>query len=868
MSLEAGTKLGRYEIRSKIGEGGMGEVYRAYDPKISREVAVKVLPAAFSADKERLARFEQEAQAAGALNHPNILSIFDVDIHDGAPYVVSELLEGETMRERLGGVALSQRKAIDYALQMVHGLAAAHERGIVHRDLKPENIFVTRDGRVKILDFGLAKLAETPAIAGRSSSDVATRKVKTDPGAVIGTVGYMSPEQLRTSAVDQRSDVFSFGAILYEMLSGKRAFQRQSAADTISAILKEDPPELSTTNSQIAPGLERIVGHCLEKNPEERFQSTRDLAFALESLSTTSHPDLSTVPNIELTTAPNVSVTPAHAGVWKIVAIGAMAVAIALAAIALFLVKRTTATVPSYHKLTFRRGTIWNARFAPDGQTVVYSATWNGEPIDIFTTRAGSTESRSLNLQNADVLAVSSSGELAVLLNRQYQYHNIARGILARVPLTGGAPREILQDVQQADWSPDGTQLAVVRWVDGRNRLEYPIGKVLYETSGYISHPRVSPKGDKVAFMDHQIAGDNRGWVAVVDANGKKRTLSSEWASEEGVAWTPSGDEIWFAATKGSDYSLSAVTLSGQERAVEREASSNWIWDISRDGHTLVSRVGFEVNIIGLAPGETKERDLSWLDNVGLFDLSADGKTVLYNYFGEGSGTNYLAYLRKTDGSPPVRLGEGGAQALSPDGKNVLSILSQPPQMILLPAGAGEVKRLERAGIEYYEWANWLPDGKHVIFIGRESGHNLRFYLQDVDGGSPRAVTPEGVGKIGYLIPVSPDGKSFIARSADKTVIFSTEGGEPRAIPGLTGADEVRRWTADGHSLFVQQNTVPLKVFRLDLATGRRELWKEITPTDPAGILSINLLPTPDGRGYVYTIDRDLHDLYVAEGLK
>ena len=283
MSLAAGTRLGPYEILAPIGAGGMGEVYRARDTRLGRDVAVKVLPSSYSDNKERLQRFEQEACAASALNHPNILIVHDIGTHDGAPYVVSELLEGETLRKRVSAGAMMQRRAIDYALQIVHGLAAAHEKGIVHRDLKPDNIFITKDGRVKILDFGIAKL--TQADGSQSQTDIPTRRVNTDPGVVIGTVGYMSPEQVRGRAIDHRADIFSFGAILYEMLSGRRAFHGESAADTMSAILKEDPPDLSDTNRNISPALERLLNHCLEKNPDERFHSARDLGFALEALS-------------------------------------------------------------------------------------------------------------------------------------------------------------------------------------------------------------------------------------------------------------------------------------------------------------------------------------------------------------------------------------------------------------------------------------------------------------------------------------------------------------------------------------------------------------------------------------------------------
>ncbi|HEU4391246.1 MAG TPA: serine/threonine-protein kinase, partial [Blastocatellia bacterium] len=282
MTLVTGTRLGRYEIRSQLGAGGMGEVYRARDTQLGRDVAIKVLPPTFSVDQDRLRRFEQEACAAGALNHPNILIVHDISTHNGVMYVVSELLEGETLRKRIGGTPLAQRRAIDYALQIANGLAAAHEKGIIHRDLKPDNIFVTNDGRVKILDFGLAKL--TQGDGNQQQTEIPTRRVDTDPGVVMGTVGYISPEQLKGRPVDQRSDIFSVGAILYEMLTGRRAFQGESAAETMSAILREDPPELSDTNKTASPALERLVNHCLEKNPEARFHSARDLAFALEAI--------------------------------------------------------------------------------------------------------------------------------------------------------------------------------------------------------------------------------------------------------------------------------------------------------------------------------------------------------------------------------------------------------------------------------------------------------------------------------------------------------------------------------------------------------------------------------------------------------
>jgi serine/threonine protein kinase len=284
--ISRGSRLGPYEVLAPLGAGGMGEVYRARDPRLGREVAIKVLPASLSKDADRLRRFEREARAAGVLSHPNITAVFDIGSHEGAPYVVSELLEGEVLQAALGGGRLSTRKALDCAIQMARGLAAAHDKGIVHRDLKPENVFVTRDGRVKILDFGLAKLQHVDGSLDGASLETATSD--TGPGVVLGTLGYMAPEQLRGRAADPRSDIFSFGAILYEMLTGNRAFRGDSAADTVAAILREDPPDLSLTNQTIPAGLDRVVRHCLEKNPEQRFQSVHDLAFDLEALAETS----------------------------------------------------------------------------------------------------------------------------------------------------------------------------------------------------------------------------------------------------------------------------------------------------------------------------------------------------------------------------------------------------------------------------------------------------------------------------------------------------------------------------------------------------------------------------------------------------
>jgi serine/threonine protein kinase len=853
-----GKTLGHYRVSELIGAGGMGEVYRARDARLDRDVALKILPPAFCQDEERLRRFALEARAAAALNHPNILAIFDIGTEEGSPYIVSELLEGASLRNRLLGGALSPRLAIEYALQIVRGLAAAHEKGIVHRDLKPENLFVTRDGRLKILDFGLAKLTQPEQ--ARSDSDAVT--LATNTNAIVGTVGYMSPEQLRGQAVDHRSDIFSFGAVFYEMLCGRHAFTGDTNADTMIAILKEDPLQISGTGPVIPAAMERIVRHCLEKDPEARFQSAHDLGFALEAVSTG-------------TGVSGVAISPPVTRAPKRKLLRWVAAALALASVlsvgAFIGLRSQNQNLPTYHQLTFRRGTIWSARFAPDGHTIVYSATWSGNPLSVFSTLPESPESRSLGLAEADLLAVSRSGEMAVLLHAVNVTHFVNRGTLARVPLGGGSPREILDDVQQADWSPEGSNLAVVHTVGERSRLEYPIGKTLYETSGWIGYPRISPEGDRIAFMEHDVPDDDRGWISVVDLAGKKIRLSGEWAGEQGLAWSRDGNEVWFTASKsGEPHALHAVTLSGKERVVARVPAYLMVHDIARDGSVLMASYSYSTPVVALAPGQTAERDLTSVDGVHLFDLSGDGQSFVMQYYGEGSGTNYISYLGKTDGSSPIRLGEGAAIALSPDGKWVLAALNSPHrQSVLLPTGPGQMRYLEHAGIEDLGDGGWMPDGKQILFSGREAGKSPRCYLQNIDGGAARPVTPEGITGSGVRLLVSPDGRTFLAADATgKRLLFPLDGGQAREIQGLSSSDHVLRWAADGHTLYFSRAEENTRIYELDPLSGHTKVLREFMPSDRAGILGgPTVLLSADGKLCVYSFGRYLSQLYLVTGL-
>jgi len=499
----------------------MGEVYRALDTRLGRTVALKILPSAFSTDSDRLQRFQHEAKILSTLNHPNVLAIYDVGDQSGIHFLVSEFLEGQSLREVLTSGTLPRRRLIEYALDIAKGLAAAHEKGIVHRDLKPDNVFITRDDRVKVLDFGLAKQApdSTP-----EASATMTGAVPTTPGTVIGTVGYMSPEQVRGQALDHRSDIFSFGAVLYEMASGNRAFRGDSSVETMNAILKEEIPELSGSGVHVSLGLDRIIRRCLEKKPERRFQTASDLAFALDALSVSSGVSQA-VPAAPQARKARLA--------WILAALGALV----LLAAGIWFHNRQAPAPGRFSQTSFRPAYIRTARFAP-GRTVVYAASFKGEPMTLLSTRTDTFETQPLNLA-ADLLSISKSSELALSLGRIFDPVWTPRGRMAKAPLGGGATRELLDDVIDADWNKDGSELAVARRVGNKFRLEYPPGKVLYETSGYISDVRFSPEGDQIAFLDHGIVGDDRGTVSVVDLQGHRRVLTKDYESEQGHAGPP-----------------------------------------------------------------------------------------------------------------------------------------------------------------------------------------------------------------------------------------------------------------------------------------------------------------------------------------
>ncbi len=843
MALAPGSRLGPYQVGALLGAGGMGEVYRARDPRLGREVAVKVLSTSGAGSPDRLRHFEDEGRALAALNHPNILSVLDVGFENGSPYVVFELLEGLTLGDRLRRGPLPPRKAVEQVVQVCQGLAAAHAKGIFHRDLKPSNLFLTSGGRVKILDFGLAKLGET-VYAG--DADGPRASTATGQGVVLGTVGYMSPEQVRGRSADARSDLFSLGATLYEMLSGRRAFEGATSADTLSAILNHEPPEVATPGEPFPPALGRIVQRCLEKDPDERFQSARDLAFALHALALGSRSG-----------AEPAMARPRSRKRWLIGTAGAALLAAGGAlglALAPTLLDRP---LPSIRQLTFRRGMVDWARFTSDGKTVVYGAYWDGHSPEIFSTRLESRESRSLGLPPARLLAVSSRGELAILLTRPGDLDVYSTGTLARVSLSGGEPRQVLDDVWLADWSPDGRELAVLRRVDGAFQLEYPIGNPIVRPLEQQTFFRISPRGDKLAVQAAELTVYDRG-------GGKLTTLPLP--SQAGLAWD-GDDALWVLAGVSQTPSLWRVTLDGKAREVYRALGGIGILhDASPDGRLLVHH-GFErFGVKAKPPGEAQERELGVFSLSGVSALSDDGSQLLICE--DSGGGPRLGFLRSAAGSPPVRLGEGNPLALSPDGKwALLGSLPNFVPLTLVPTGPGEPRVLVTDGLERVRFA-WFIDDERVVVAANGPRAPMRAFLFDAAGGAPRPITPEGT----VAVPGSYATGTVIGWTLGNGTLarFPLAGGGPRQLNGrILPPHYPIRAAAGGRGLFISSGGVPRKIERMDLASGKRTSWKSLLPDEPAGVVLIDqVYLTPDGQGYAYTYARFLQDLFVVDALR
>jgi hypothetical protein len=848
MALSPGTRLGPYEVVASIGAGGMGEVYRARDTRLNRDIAIKVLPASFASDSERRERFEREAQAIAALSHPNIVAVHDTGTHDGQIYLVMELLQGETLRDRLKGGPLPARKAIEIGVQIARGLAAAHARNLVHRDLKPENVFLLADGHVKILDFGLARAVGT----GTGASE--TVRVVTDPGTVMGTVGYMAPEQVRGQAIDQRADLFALGAVLFEMLTGQRAFRRDTPAETMTAILNDDPPAPGAGRAGLSPALDQIVAHALEKNPNERFQSARDVAFALESLSGSG-----------ASTAVGVA-APRGRRWWPIAALAAVPLA---AAIGLWAGRRAAPVSDvNYAVKTWDRETIYNARFMPDG-AIAYSAAHIGMVPELFLLHPNRAAPERLAGPGTHLLSVSSKGELAVLTNAKFIEHRLFRGTLARLT-PGSSPRAWLENVREADWSPDGSTLAVIVAVrTDHDRLEYPIGTVLHEADGYLSDVRVSHDGQRVAFVEHRGEWDNRGWLKVVDARKQVVTLTEEYSAVEGVTWAPDDGQVLYSAIAAASPGLQpfAVSSTGrqQARVALRLPGDAIVLDIDRDGHWLMTREDARWNMVVKRPGETVEQDLSYLRFSSGGILSPDGSQFVFSSQNVGEGLDYGVMLGHTDGSPPARLGDGMRVwgALSPDTRWAAAYVATTGQIALYPVGAGTPVRIPMSPDGNF--GGWFKDSQQVLLVMSLNGTPARCYRQPIAGGAPE--------------PIAPDDADFCLVLPDDEVMVHTRGGKMLLYDRPNGTsvpiDQPDRppvgFEPGGFAIFgTPMDDQSVRVERVNLRSKEKTLLTTIAAADRAGLIRLtatSVVRQPSGYGYAYSSSRELSTLILVSGV-
>ncbi len=853
--MQPGARLGHYEIVSAVGKGGMGEVWRARDTKLRREVAIKALPPALSRDPDRVARLIREATSLAAVNHPNVAAIHGLEDHGDAKFLVLELVEGDTLAGRLMRGPLSVRQALEIAQQIAAALEAAHERGVVHRDLKPANVMITPDGRVKVLDFGLAKNIE-PAGPGANVT------MQTELGVVMGTAPYMSPEQCRAEEAGPHSDIWAFGVVLYEMLTRVSPFARPTATETLARVL-EAQPDLTLLPPDLPRSAQHLVRRCLQKDRKRRVKNAGDARIEVEDALA------------ELTSGPP---PVARAGISRRTALaGGAALGLVGAGLGGVLMSQRRVEArprpPIYRRLTFRRGMIRTARFAPDFQTVLYGALWDGDVCRIYTVRPDSPESSALPLPPATPLAVSSTGELALSLGTHYR-GIMTYGTLARVPLAGDAPRELQERVKYADWSPNGNDLVLVRGIEGRDRLELLDGTLVAEPStptGGFSFPRFSPDGGAVAAFELTNPGGLYGSVVIFDRSGTKRAASPQlYFNVFGLAWR--GDEVWFSAAEELPLlrnTLYAMNRAGAVRVVARMPGNVSLHDLAPDGRLLIARTDDRSGIAVRAPDQATARDMSWLDATGLTDISRDGRRILLNETGVGGGPSMSVYLRNTDGSAAVRLAGGRGFALSPDGRWALvqPIPFQSPGLDVIPTGAGQSYRLERPGL-FLLRARWLPDGGSVVALAELAGRR-RLFVLSLEGDATRAVTPEAlsIGLTGWA--VSPDGATVAVTAEGGIELIPIDRGEPRQVPASSGGSIVLAWIETG--LLVSDDLAAGgMVFRVNPTTGQRDVWVDIEPSDPAGIMNLNhdtLVVTPDGRAYGYGWHRATSDLYLVEGL-
>ena len=856
--------LGSYRIEAKIGAGGMGVVYRAVDTRLGRKVAVKVLPASAVANSDRERRLIQEARAASALNHPNIVTIYEID-HcqehgQTTSFIAMEYVAGSTLSQLIGGKGLRLRDALKYGAQIADALSAAHAAGIIHRDLKPSNVMVTPQGTVKVLDFGLAKISAVTEPDAYAETVIGAIGPPTEEGMVLGTVAYVSPEQAEGRPLDARSDIFSFGSVLYEMITGRQAFPGATKLSSLSSVLTRDPQPVSEAIPAIPREVDKLIRRCLKKDPARRWQSMADVKVALEELAD----DIETGKVEEPTRA---SAPPSRSLRSKLawLALGVVAGLAFATPFATRIVQNWLVTQPpAFRRLTFRRGDVTSAKFAPGG-LVVFSAAWDGAQQTLFSILPGTREARNLGLPAGRVLAISPAGEMAILLGEGAEGSS---GTLARVALGGGAPRPILENVSGADWGPDGNSLAVVRQQGTTQRLEFPIGTVLYETDARPPLcPHVSSNGKLVAFFDYDKQAEDYS-VSVAGPGHPRQILARGFRGIGGLNWSPDGKEIWFSAVQtGADPTLYAVDLSGTRRTVSQTAGFIVLQDLSA-GQVLMNSVNSRLGISFLPPAGSPV-DLSWFDASLLCQLSDDGKLLLFEELSALQGRNPAIYLRKTDGSPAILLGYGNHSTLSPDGKWVLTLHrdSGGAQLMLLPTGPGEPRTLHTREVSY-ETAHWFPDGKKLLVNASEPGKPSRSWVYAFDKDTFEPLTAEGI----RASHIAPDGRSYIVSDSTKVLVAPLAGGTPKKVADLENGESVVRWSGDGRYLFLRKIEGATAQFeRLEVSTGKKENWRTLQVSELGAefiAASYAVALSADGKSVAATFQHDLSNLYLVTGLR
>jgi serine/threonine protein kinase len=869
---KVGETIGPYEVLLELGSGAMGIVYLAQDLRLGRKIALKLLPSQFTNDKDRLRRFQQEARAASALNHPNILTVYEVEQRGGLHYIATEFVDGVTLRRHMHDRRMNLDEVLSIATQVASALKAAHAAGIAHRDIKPENIMIRSDGYIKVLDFGLAKLTE---------NELSPAAAETNPGVVMGTPRYMSPEQARGLDVDLRTDIFSLGTVIYEMVTGKLPFEGETTTDVIAALIKDEPESMRTSVPELPLEFEQVVTNALAKDRSQRYQTIAAFSSDLQGLKDKIQLGALVLTNDDSLNAQTIQTRTAidpHAGqkTQRILLPKGWTLTIALGLILIVGVvivlsfrrrslslKEKIAETSS--QLTNRDGFISSARFAPDGKRVVYSAGFDGKPLELFYSNGEAAESRAAGIE-ASLKSVSRSGKIAVLLNFELNWSDGFNGTLEILPAEGGQPETVIQGVDDAAFAPDGNTFAILRSVLGEQQLEYPAGNVLYKSSGWMSYPRFSPKGDKIAFFEHPL-GDFSGSIVVFDLASKKKTeISTDWQALKGLAWNPKTDEIWFGGSKvNKTASINAVSLSGQLRLklYALPGQNARVEDISDEGRMLITQGTNHTTMImlqGNSPTEAVDSRFAWSTSA---DISADGNTLLFYQWGyesiDGSDVSGV-YLQRLESSEPLKLGPGKALALSPDGNWALALqqTKPQPQLVLLSTSLGQARPLSNPGIKEYHYASFFPDGKQILFTGVEARDEavIRSFVQDVNTGQVHPLTEEGT----TALRISPDGKRVITLQPDRSYyVQGLDGGEPKAIPGLETDDEPIQWSVNGRAVFVKgAGDFATKIYRVDLETGERQEWKDIDPPNKVGHVGLEVNPggiliTPDGKVCIYT---------------